>query len=75
MSLNINKEIGKMLRKLREYRGLTQVQLAKQSGLSRLTILNIESGDANATVDSLVAISNVLNCTMDINFTPVESTH
>lgn len=66
-----NYHIGQMVRRMREYRNMTQVELAEKSGLSRMTLNLIESGRGNTTVDSLVAIATVLDCVMDVTFTPV----
>ena len=39
-----NIEIGKLIRKARKERKITQEELAKRSGLSRATIVSIEKG-------------------------------
>jgi len=39
-----NIEIGKLIRKARKGRKMTQEELAKKAGLSRATIINIEKG-------------------------------
>jgi len=39
-----NIEIGKLIRKERKERKMTQKELAKKAGLSRATIINIEKG-------------------------------
>ena len=42
--------LGKMIRRLRKTKGLTQVQLSKAIGVSRTYLSEIESGDWNITV-------------------------
>ncbi len=55
--VNIN---GKLLRKIREERGLSLGQLAKVAGVSRKTIQLYEEG-MNATVDSALRLEEYLN--------------
>lgn len=51
------------LRKIRELRGLTQNELAKKSGISRVTISRIESGtQEDLMVGNLNRIAQALNC-------------
>jgi len=39
-----NIEIGKLIRKARKGKKITQEELAKRAGLSRATIINVEKG-------------------------------
>jgi len=39
-----NIEIGKLIRKARKVKKITQEELAKRAGLSRATIINVEKG-------------------------------
>ena len=48
------------IRKLREDRKLTQSDMAGQLSMSRLTYINIESGEKNPTVEQITMISAVL---------------
>jgi transcriptional regulator with XRE-family HTH domain len=48
-------EIGKLIRKMRANRKLTQVELAKRLNVSRITIQNIERGN-NFTIDSCLLV-------------------
>ena len=49
------------IRKVRKKRGLSQEQLAKNSGLSRYSIINFETGRRDPRVKDLRKIANALN--------------
>jgi DNA-binding XRE family transcriptional regulator len=51
--------------KIREQRGLTQVQLAELVGVNKFHISNIERGKASPSVKLLIKIANVLNVSVD----------
>ena len=55
------KELSELIRKKREKNGLTQVQLAKRSGLSQQTISFVERGYVNISLRTLKKISDALN--------------
>lgn len=61
MSYDVNEEVGRNVRHKRTLRKLTQEQLGKQSGLSRLTIINIEAGRA-AELETLEKVATALGC-------------
>lgn len=44
LSADVRLRLGKILREIRQSRGLTQGELASKSGVSRLTIWNFEGG-------------------------------
>jgi transcriptional regulator with XRE-family HTH domain len=50
-----------LLQAIRKQRGLTQERLAKQAGLTRLTVASAE-GDADARISSVVALFRALDC-------------
>ena len=50
----------------REYRGLSQEQMAKAAGLSKPYISQIESGKRVGTIESLQAIAKVLKVSLDL---------
>jgi len=52
----MDQEIGARLRKLREQLGLSQRQLARQSGVANATISQVEAGKINPTVSMLKKI-------------------
>lgn len=58
-------DIGKKIRLARVVKDLTQIDLAKRSGISRQTIIAIERGQVTPTRETLVAICAVLG--MDLN--------
>ena len=53
------------IRMLREARGLSQQQIAKQAGVPRATWTHLESGGANPTLAVLVKIANALQVRLD----------
>jgi transcriptional regulator with XRE-family HTH domain len=55
------REVGSKIREGRERLGLTQEALAKQVGLSRTSITNIEQGRQTILVHQLVAFAQLLN--------------
>lgn len=54
-------QLGERLRSVRERRGLTQRQLAKQCSLSRRFLVNVEQGRGNLSVTSLHTLARVLD--------------
>lgn len=59
------KDLGRQIRLLRERRGLSLNQLARQSGISVTGIRNIEFGRANPGLLTVVAILDVLGVSID----------
>jgi len=51
---------GKMLKKAREKRGLTQEALGRKVGVHQVTIARIESGARNPSMDLLQRLAKVL---------------
>ena len=60
----MNETIGQRLKRLRKDKGLTQVQLAKKSGVGQSAIGNIEAGMRGYGI-SVLAIAKVLETTPD----------
>ncbi len=52
--------LGKRIKYFREKKGLTQIELAEKSGLSRSFIGRMESGSYNASLESVVAVANAI---------------
>jgi len=50
----------------REYRGLTQEQLAEKSGIHLTDLATIETGQASGSVESLNLIADALNLDVDL---------
>lgn len=59
------RNLGRQIRSLRERRGLSLNQLARQSGISVTGIRNIEFGRANPGLLTVVAILDVLGLSLD----------
>jgi transcriptional regulator with XRE-family HTH domain len=57
--------LGRNVQQLREARGLTQHQIAKQGGIPRATWANLESGAANPTLSVLVKVADVLQIRLE----------
>ena len=53
------------LRVWRDYRGLTQQQVARAAGISKPYLSQLESGQRNGTTEVLQAIAKVLNVSLD----------
>ena len=65
--------IGANVRRLREYRQLTQEQLAEKADLRTATVSDVENGKQNFEIETLIRIAGALNCYLDISFMPVEN--
>jgi XRE family transcriptional regulator, regulator of sulfur utilization len=61
------------IRQLRESRGLTQLQLAKLSGVPRPTWANLESGSANPTLSVLTRVAGALQVSVEELISPPRS--
>lgn len=64
--IDFNKQIGKRIKAIREEIGFSQLQLAKNLGLRREAISNIENGKRKATVEELSKISKIMNISLDV---------
>ncbi|MBI3377773.1 MAG: helix-turn-helix transcriptional regulator [Nitrospirae bacterium] len=60
MNSNIPIELGKRIRTLRKLRGLTQEELGEKSGISYKFIGEIERGEVNPSLNSLIQIAKAL---------------
>ncbi len=65
--------IGKNIKQLREYRNMTPETLGWKAGNTEHFIKEVEKGNIALSIDQLVKIAEVLNCVLDINFTPMEN--
>ncbi|MFG1796190.1 helix-turn-helix domain-containing protein [Nocardia sp. NPDC049149] len=52
--------IGGQIRRMREARGMSAAELARQSGISKATLSTLESGAGNPRIDTLSAIAVAL---------------
>jgi transcriptional regulator with XRE-family HTH domain len=57
--------LGKNIRQLRTTRGLTQQQMSRLSGLPRATWANLESGEANPTLQVLHRVALALQVSIE----------
>lgn len=55
--------ISRNVRRFREEQGLSQVEMARRAGLSKQTVLGIEAGRGNPTVETLETIAVALGVT------------
>ena len=53
------------VRVIREWRALTQAELARRSGLHRVQLHDIETGKSRGSVDTLKAIAVALDVSLD----------
>jgi transcriptional regulator with XRE-family HTH domain len=63
--MDIPRNLGENVRRLREMRGLSQQQLAKLSGVPRPTWANLESGSANPTLAVLTRVASTLQVSIE----------
>ncbi len=57
--------LARNLRQLRQSRGASQAQLAKLAGIPRATWANLESGEANPTLQVLGAVAGALGVSLE----------
>ena len=60
MEINSQRSLGTAVRAAREAQGMSQIELAKFSGVSRVTVTKLELGKANPTWESVLRVSEVL---------------
>ena len=61
-------QLGPTLKGLRKQKGLTQVQMANQSGLGQKTISLLETEPWRCSVDSLLRYMSALEVAMSLDF-------
>lgn len=61
--MNIKKQLGTKIKRLRQVRGLTQEQLAEKINIATRTMSGIETGENFVTAETLEKISDVLKTT------------
>ena len=59
-STNISQIFGKVLRRFRSERGITQEELAFQAGVDRTFVYRLESGTRQPTITTLISMSRAL---------------
>jgi DNA-binding XRE family transcriptional regulator len=70
---HLKRYIGVRLKELREHAGLKQEDVGKIIGLSRVSILNMESGRHSPTPFKLLSFCRLFDCTLNDIFPPVEA--
>jgi transcriptional regulator with XRE-family HTH domain len=55
------RDVGRRIQSLREERRWTPQELAKNSGLTATTVLEIEAGKTDFTMDTVVHFANAFN--------------
>lgn len=63
---SINKRLGKKIRKLRLAKGWTPEDLASRSDLLPSYISRLENGNANPTLNTILALARVLKTSTDL---------
>lgn len=66
------KAIGRRIKELRMQRGLSQIEMAKQIGISQTNLSNVERGRTGATLANLLKIRSVLKCKMADFFVSID---
>lgn len=59
------KLIGKNIRFYRQRRQLLQINVAKALGITQTHLSNLEAGRGRITLEHLVAMANIYDCTLD----------
>lgn len=57
--------VGSNIRKLRKLNKLTQIEFAQRIGISQGNLSEIEQGNTNPSLDTLLAIKNEFKCSID----------
>lgn len=58
---SIKKSIGKRVKQARKMQKISQFELAKKSDCTPQTIINIEGGNTNCNIETLIKIKQELN--------------
>jgi transcriptional regulator with XRE-family HTH domain len=58
-------DVAQDLKTWRKLRGLTQAQVAERAGVSRPAVVRLESGDGNASLETVMRVMRALG-TMDL---------
>jgi transcriptional regulator with XRE-family HTH domain len=63
-------DVGRRIGELRAARRMTQEHLAERCGVSARYVQQVEAGEQNLTLRSLVAFANALEASMTVLFEP-----
>lgn len=58
------KKLGRHVRRLREVKGWSQEELARQAGLARSFVAAIESGRKNISLSTLIALAGTFDANL-----------
>lgn len=59
LTSTMKEEIARRIREAREWSAITQVQAAKQLGISRQTYIDMESGKTKHNIETLIELSKM----------------
>lgn len=69
----MKKIIGSNIRKLRKSNNLNQVEFSRRIGISQGNLSEIEQGNCNLSLDTLLAIKEEFKCSLDKLLTHLET--
>ncbi|MDP8242296.1 MAG: helix-turn-helix transcriptional regulator [Candidatus Celaenobacter antarcticus] len=58
-------KFGKIIQFHRKQAGITQKQLADLAGIGKTAVFNLEKGNSNFRIETLIKICKILNITID----------
>lgn len=68
----IKQYLGLQLKKRREQANLRQDDIAKVLNLSRVSVINMESGRHNPSIKNIITLCRLFNCAPNDIFPPIE---
>ncbi|MEE4544899.1 helix-turn-helix domain-containing protein [Streptomyces sp. V4-01] len=71
--MELNEQVGRRLRQLREERGLSLSELARRSGTGKATLSELEAGRRNPTLETLYALTTALGVPLSAALTEPRS--
>lgn len=69
---NNNTKLASLIRQMRAYRGISQEQLSKESGVSKSSISKLELGQLNPSLKTIQIICDSLKCKFNYKIEPIE---
>ncbi len=70
---DLRKYAGKVIKKLREHKNMTQDELAEELNITRQAVSRYENGDRGVNQDLLFKLSKIFNVPIDEFFPPVNN--
>ena len=68
--MEIYRQLGQNVARLRNIRGRTQAEIASQIGLTRASLANIETGRQKVLMHHVFLLANALDCTSVLELVP-----